>query len=261
MSFQQPIFLTAEWRHLVMLNYFIDPAILKPLVPAGTELDFRNNQTYVSLVGFRFLNTKIRNVPVPCHRNFSEVNLRFYVRHRDGDEWRRAVVFIKEIVPLPAVTLIARRLYNENYVTLPMRQTLMQTFINHRRRQSLSYSWKWQGRWAELAAETEGDPEPLARGSEEEFIAEHYWGYTTQRNGSTMEYAVEHPPWQVWRATVSRFHGDATSLYGQEFAETLSRPPSSAFVADGSEVLIRKGTRLPKPSPIARTIPSSAKSH
>lgn len=245
MSLQQPIFLTAEWRHLVMLNYVIDPAIVKPLVPVGTELDFWNDQTYVSVVGFRFLDTRIRTVPVPCHRNFSEVNLRFYVRHRHGDEWRRAVVFIKEIVPLPAVTLIARRLYNENYITLSMRHTLTQANIDSHSRQSLSYSWKWQGRWAELAAETEGDPEPLTGDSEEEFIAEHYWGYTTQRDGSTMEYAVEHPPWHVWRATSCRFDCDVVSLYGQELAEALLQKPTSAFVADGSAILIRKGTRLP----------------
>ena len=228
-----------------MLNFVIDPRILQPLVPAGTELDFWNNQTYVSVVGFRFLNTKVRGIPIPCHRNFSEVNLRFYVRHQHGNEWQRAVVFIKEIVPLPAVTLIARRLYNENYITLPMRHSLMETRNGDREQCSLSYSWKWQGRWAELAAETVGEPVPLSRDSEEEFIAEHYWGYTTQRDGSTMEYAVEHPPWRVWRATSFRFDCDVASLYGRDFTSTLSGPPTSTFVADGSGILIRKGTRLP----------------
>ena len=89
-----PVFLTAEWRHLVMFNYEIDPAILAPLVPAGTELDFWNDRTFVSMVGFLFQRTCIRGFAIPFHRDFEEINLRFYVRCRANSEWRRAVVFI-----------------------------------------------------------------------------------------------------------------------------------------------------------------------
>jgi uncharacterized protein len=52
------IFLTAEWRHLAMLNYAIDPELLRPLAPPGTELDSWNGQTLVTLVGFLFLRTE-----------------------------------------------------------------------------------------------------------------------------------------------------------------------------------------------------------
>src|SRR5262245_9092002 len=96
---QAGIFLTAEWRHLSMLNYEIEPAVLKPHVPAGTELDRWNCKTFVSVVGFLFLKTRVLGIPIPFHRNFEEVNLRFYVRYKAADGWRRGVVFIKEIVP------------------------------------------------------------------------------------------------------------------------------------------------------------------
>ena len=244
MSRELPVFLTAEWRHLVMLNYPIDPAILQDRIPAGTELDFWNGQTFVSLVGFRFLNTKLRGFPIPCHRNFSEVNLRFYVRRWSGEEWRRGVVFIKEIVALPAVTLVARRVYNENYVTLAMRHCI-ELATTDGKESSVAYGWKWQGQWTELAAHVIGQPQPLTSGSDEEFITEHYWGYTTQRDGTTMEYEVAHPRWNVWRATTSRLNCDVASFYGTEFVDALSRPPASALIADGSEVMIRKGSRLP----------------
>src|SRR5262249_56869663 len=118
------IFLTAEWRHLAMLNYAVDRAVLEPHVPAGTVLDTYQGQAYVSLVGFLFLNTKVWGVPVPLHRNFEEVNLRFYVRRFSGEESRRGVVFLKEIVPRSAIAAIARVFYNENYVALPMRPPL-----------------------------------------------------------------------------------------------------------------------------------------
>src|SRR5258708_27224969 len=93
------IFLTAEWRHLVMLNYPVEPTLIEALVPPGLELDDYGSITYVSLVGFLFLQTRVAGIPFPFHRNFEEVNLRFYVRHRRPQGWRRGVVFVREIVP------------------------------------------------------------------------------------------------------------------------------------------------------------------
>lgn len=227
-----------------MLNFAIDPAILHDRVPTGTELDFWNDRTYVSIVGFRFLNTRIMGVPIPFHRHFSEVNLRFYVRRKSGDEWRRGVVFIKEIVAVPAVTTIARWVYNENYITLPMRHHIDEVAETEHAERSVSYSWKWRQKWTDLSAVVLGKPSSLEPGSEEEFITEHYWGYAGQRDGSTMEYEVEHPPWQVWRAASSKLDCDFESLYGKEFAETLSAKPTSALIADGSAIVVRRGVRL-----------------
>jgi uncharacterized protein YqjF (DUF2071 family) len=107
-----------------MLNFEIDPAILSRRVPPGTELDLWNGRAYVSLIGFRFLQTRLLGIPIPFHRDFSEVNLRFYVRRQTASSWKRGVVFIREIVPVPAVTFVARWVYNENYITLPMRHQI-----------------------------------------------------------------------------------------------------------------------------------------
>jgi uncharacterized protein YqjF (DUF2071 family) len=221
MADELPVFLSAEWRHLVMLNFEIDPVQLRPLIPVRTELDKWNGRTYVSMVGFRFLETRLRGLAIPFHRNFSEVNLRFYVRRQVAGEWRRGVVFIKEIVPLPAVALVARWVYNENYITLPMRHVIELPGGGGDEPGSVAYSWKWRGAWAELAAKISGAAQPLMPGSEDEFITGHYWGYAAQRDGSTMEYEVEHPAWRVWPATASRFRCDVASLYGPDFAAAL----------------------------------------
>src|SRR4051812_45506678 len=109
------IFLQAEWRKLAMANYAVDPAVLKRHLPYKTELHLWNDTCYVSLVGFRFVNTRLRGFRVPFHINFEEVNLRFYVRYKDGDQWKRGVVFMKEIVPKPALTFVANAFYKENY--------------------------------------------------------------------------------------------------------------------------------------------------
>lgn len=239
-----PIFLKADWRHLVMLNYLIDPAILRPLVPAGTELDTWNGNSYVSVVGFLFLRTKVLGIPIPFHRNFEEVNLRFYVRHRGPEGWRRGVTFIKEIVPRGAIAWVARTLYNENYHAMPMRHRvdLRQDALYDG--SVVEYGWRGKSGWNTIGATTSGNPTMLAPGSEEEFITEHYWGYAAQRNGSCVEYQVEHPSWRVWNVTSPRLDCNIPEIYGPDFTETLAGPPASAFVAEGSEIIVRKGVGL-----------------
>lgn len=112
-----PVFLTAKWLNLIMVNYEIDPSILKPYIPAYTELDNFNGIYYASLVGFLFTDTKMKSIAVPFHRTFEEINLRFYVRQKENEKWKRGVVFLREIVSLPAITLMANLTYNENYRT------------------------------------------------------------------------------------------------------------------------------------------------
>lgn len=234
-------FLSAQWRHLVMLNYEVDPEVLRPRVPFGTEIDFYNGKTYLSVVGFLFLKTLVYGIPIPFHRNFEEVNLRFYVRRKDGDGWRRGVVFVKEVVPRWAIAAVARWLYNENYVCCPMTSQIQLPIPPGAPQGSVEYRWQSGSTWNRVSAGIEGTPAPCTPGSEEEFITEHYWGYARQRNGSTMEYRVEHPPWRVWRATTSTLGCDVASFYGPEYASALSQSPTSAFVADGSDIAVYRG--------------------
>jgi uncharacterized protein YqjF (DUF2071 family) len=233
-------FLTAEWRDVVLLNYEVEPALLRRFVPAGTELDFWNGKTFVSLVGFRFLKTRVLGVPIPFHRDFEEVNLRLYVSRREGGELRRGVTFIREIVPRRAVATIARTVYNENYVALPMSHQI------HRNGAALEaeYAWRQRTGWSKIRLTTAGHPVLPIQGSEEEFIAEHYWGYAAQRDGGCLEYRVDHPSWKVWTALEAEFSGDVRELYGPEFATILKGKPASAFLADGSEVTVFKGRRI-----------------
>ena len=233
-------FLTAEWRSLAMLNHEIDPQVLRPFIPAGTELDQWQGRTFVSVVGFLFLNTRIRGLAIPFHSNFEEVNLRFYVRRSTGGEWRRGVVFIKELVPRRAIAWTARWLYNENYDAVPMSHGDVATGGMRQ----VSYAWSFAGRPNRLEVSVEGEPQLAAVGSAEEFITEHYWGYARQRDGGTVEYQVEHPRWRVWPAREAIFEGEAEALYGKTFAPFLRRQPASAFLADGSAVTVFQGTRL-----------------
>ena len=236
-----PPFLTAEWRWLLMLNYAVDPALLRPLVPAGTELDAWSGVTCASVVGFLFRRTKVLGIPIPFHRHFEELNLRFYVRRKGPEGWRRGVVFVKEIVPRVAIAAVARWVYNENYVARPMRHRVT---MSGEAGGSVEYGWRTDGRWASVRAEVRGPGQPLVAGSEEEFITEHYWGYARQRDGGCVEYRVEHPRWNAWRAESAVLDCDVATLYGPAFAEPLAAPPLSALVADGSAIIVRRGRRI-----------------
>lgn len=177
-----------------MLNYEVEPGTLSSFVPAGTELDFWNGKTYVSLVGFRFQKPRVRGISIPLYRHFEEVNLRFYVRRKAENDWRSGVVFIKELVPRRAIAFIARTFYNENYFALPMSHQI-KTLSDGAK--CVSYSWRFKQQENFLKVTTRGPAQTPANGSQQEFITEHYWGYARQRDGSTVEYRVEHPRWQV----------------------------------------------------------------
>jgi uncharacterized protein YqjF (DUF2071 family) len=237
-------FLTARWENLVMLNFEIDPELLKAYVPAGVQLDTFQDRHFISIVGFQFRDVRIRGLAIPWHREFEEVNLRFYVRRHGHDGVRRGVVFLSEVVRLRAVAAIANWRYNERYVVAPTSCQLR--WPHHDVPGRFEYRWGAVSAGAEFA----GDSQLPAPNSLEEFITEHYWGYAMQRDGGTMEYAVEHRPWRVWSARSSWLEGDLAKFYPPEFATYLLRPAASALVAEGSPVVVHRGQRLPVVSPI-----------
>jgi uncharacterized protein YqjF (DUF2071 family) len=234
-------FLKAQWKSLVMLNYEVDAAILKPYTPAGTVLDLWEGKALVSMVGFMFLDTQVMGIKWPWHVDFEEVNLRFYVRYYNGTEWKRGTVFISEIVPKSMIALIANNLYKEHYRALPMRNSITATADNHTR---FLYEWKLNGRWNKLGATASNALVDIKSGSPEEFILEHYWGYNGLSATKTMEYQVEHISWQTGWVRDYVFDADVAALYGEVFKPFLEREPVSAFYALGSDIVVRMGERI-----------------
>lgn len=235
-------FLTARWDDLVLLNFRCPRELLEPLVPRGTALDSWRGDTLVSLVGFFFRNTRVLGLRIPFHHTFEEVNLRFYVRRTTSSgETRRAVVFIRELVPRTAIAALARWTYNEPYLAVPMdhRSSLSETQGG-----AVEYSWRHRDAPFAISASVSGPAILPPADSDAEFITEHYWGYTRQRDGSTIEYQVEHPQWPTWEASSAQFAGDGAALYGPAFGEVLASRPHSVFVAKGSEIAVHVGARI-----------------
>jgi uncharacterized protein YqjF (DUF2071 family) len=237
-------FLTATWRNLIMLNYAVEPSVLAPYVPRGTVLDSFDGTTYFSLVGFLFDDTRVLGVSIPWHRTFEEVNLRFYVRRELPGDVRRGVVFIRELVPRLAIAATARWLYNEPYRSLRMRHRFGAPAENGMPSR-VEYEFRVAGDWNSLHASPRGEGREAPIGSLEEFITEHYWGYTRQRDGGTVEYRVEHPRWKVWDADDVAAVGELGATYGDAMAKVISATPASAFIANGSMVSVHLPIRLP----------------
>jgi uncharacterized protein len=232
-------FLHAEWRKLLMANYAVEEALLKPFVPAGTELDLFEGTCYVSLVGFMFLDTRVLGLRIPYHANFEEVNLRFYVRREDQSGLRRGVVFLREIVPKRAITFVANTLYGEKYVTMPMKHQWSESQGDV----GVAYQWKSK-RWNTFAARASGRPEAIDAGSEEDFITNHYWGYTRLSDGLTSEYEVVHPQWNVYPVRQFQIDVDFGDVYGATFAFLAQAKPVSVLLAEGSAISVQAGRKL-----------------
>ncbi len=234
-------FLTAQWRDLIFANYAIDRKVLEPLVPYGTELDEFEGVCYGSLVGFYFHKVKMfGQIAVPFHTEFEEFNLRFYVRRKSGSGWKRGVVFVKEIVPKFAITLVANTLYGEPYATHPMRHTVRKDADD----QHIAYEWKVGSDWNHIRVTASQTGHALIPNSEEAFITEHYWGYTGRGKTRTSEYEVVHPQWTIYPVTNYDVHCDVKTLYGPAFVPFFENPPHSIFLADGSSVAIKSGAAV-----------------
>lgn len=233
-------FLTAEWRKLALANYVVHPDVLLPYLPYKTELDIWEGKCYVSLVGFMFANTRLLGIPIPFHTNFEEVNLRFYVRYKDGNEWKRGVVFVKEIVPRHAITFIANTLYKEHYQTMPMRHLWQQ----NNGVQQVQYDWKYNQKWQSIQLHASLQAESIDEGSETEFITEHYWGYTQINAQNTYEYQVTHPRWEHYRVKNYHINVDFDLVYGNHFAFLNQLTPHSVMLAEGSSITVEGISKL-----------------
>ncbi|MFH7017876.1 YqjF family protein [Flavobacterium sp. FlaQc-47] len=233
-------FLKAEWKNLALFNYEVDAKILEKYVPSGTQIDIWNNKCYVSLVGFMFKNTKVLGIKVPFHIDFEEINLRFYVKRFENGEWKRGVVFIKEIVPKKAITFIANNLYQEHYET----QKMQHKIIENSNSNSFIYQWKKEENWNTIQIETKKDPVEIQIDSEAEFITEHYFGYTKIDQNTTYEYEVRHPRWEQYEVINYNVDIDFKKTYGNDFEFLQTANPASVFLAKGSKISVRNKRKL-----------------
>jgi uncharacterized protein YqjF (DUF2071 family) len=229
------VFLTAEWRNLIIASFHAPEALLRPRLPRGLDLDLIDGAPTVSLVAFQFLNTRVMGVRWPGFVNFPEWNLRFYVKeNRDA---RRGVVFIREFVPSRVVSRIARSLYNEPYYAAPLthRHDTPAGHVRHR------YSVRFGGAEHSMEVTATDRLHTPHDSTTEHLLKEHQWGYGTSRRGECLRYEVTHPTWRIHEATPpldAKINVDWTRLYGPEWGVMQDMKPFSVVLAEGSAITV-----------------------
>ncbi len=226
------IFLKAKWENIIMANYAIPAEVLQPFLPKGVELDTYNGKAYASLVGFMFKDTRLLNIPIPCFGTFEEINLRFYVLRKEGGVIKRGVVFVNETIPYKAVAWVANKLYKEHYTVIPTRHNWHFTGSS----KNIGYQWKVNNRWNNISVEASTVAEKIPGGSLEEFIFEHYYGYTKINDSATEEYQINHSSWNINRVLDFNIDCDFAGMYGSPFRFLHTEKPDAVFIAEGSGV-------------------------
>lgn len=225
----QRVFLSAGWHNLLLFNYSVPAEKLKPYMPPDVELDLRDGSAHLSLVAFQFLRTKVLGIPWPGFVNFTEVNLRFYIRHKG----ERGVCFVREYVPSPIVAWIARATYNEPYKSAAMYERIERTNGTI----SAEYNLRDGENKMRFYAKAEKKPFMPPEDSLEHYFKEHELGVGRDRQGRLVTYRVHHPHWEIYPLLESSIEVDA-GLYGPDFAFLGSQRPDSAVFALGSDIKV-----------------------
>ncbi len=228
-------FLKARWENIVMANYAVPAEVLNPYLPKGCELDLYKDSAYVSLVGFMFKNTRLFQIPIPWLGTFEEINLRFYVTRKEKSEIKRGVVFINETIPYKVVAWVANKLYKEHYTSIPTKNYITITKTN----KQIDYQWKVDKLWNSIYVEASASKDTMAAGSFEEFIFEHYYGYTKIDALKTEEYKINHPRWDLNKITAYNINCAFDKMYGDTFSFLNTVSPTSVFLAEGSSVSVK----------------------
>lgn len=231
-------FLTAEWRDLVIASYAVDEALLAPRLPPGLELDRFEGRAVCSLVGFRFLSTRVLGVRWPGLVNFPEINLRFYVR--EPETGRRGVVFVRELVRSRRVATVARGLYNEPYFRARIGESISRTPQATR----VAYDFALASGQGRMAVEADPEAATPPESSGEHWFKEHQWGYGRTRSGSTLRYEVRHPVWACHRVRSWAIDVDWERVYAPEWGVLCDAEPLSVVLAVGSPVEVRTAEAL-----------------
>lgn len=230
------VFLTADWRRLISANYVVSPEIMWKHVPEGTELELFNGQCFVSLVAFRYSDTRLLSVRVPFHTMFEEINLRFYVRRKIApNQWRSEVAFTRLFFPKRALTMVAKQIYKENYQTFKMKHFWSEVDDKLK----VSYALK-KDSWHSFDVTSEKEPEKIKPDSYEDFFSKQFWGTSQIDSKSCTIYEIEHPEWHTHRVIDWNVSFDFGEVFGPEFKHLSGEKPHSVHLFDGSEVIVNK---------------------
>lgn len=243
--FRAPGFVAARWRNVALLSWPVADELLEQLLPGGLEIDHWGGAAYISLVGLWFDDLRVFGIPAPARR-YEEVNLRFYVRRPQcADGGGPGVIFIRQLVPHRMTAFLARRIYGEPFLSVPMWHRFGGAdAADPAGACRVEYGWRSPGRQEGFWLESDAEPGYAARGSLEEFLTARYWGYNGKPGAGARAYNLIRPPWLIRRAGVWGLDCDFVSWYGADLGSVMAAPPASTLLASGSWAKLNRPSKL-----------------
>lgn len=222
------IFMSGEWKDLIMSTFEIDKSILEPYLPKNTEIDFYKGKALLSMVAFTFSKVKFFGIRVPFHQQFGQINFRFYVKSKiDG---AKGVVFVKEFAPKPLIAYIANWFYNEPYHYKKIR--LKKSIDNNQIK--LNYSF----RDSKIDIESKLQTNQLINNTFEHFVVDRYIAFIKNYKGKTFQYKIYHKPWELYNLKNINIDKTILNLLPKKFKNL--KHISTSFVK-GSSIEVQKG--------------------
>jgi hypothetical protein len=186
-----------RWEELLFLHWPVPVSALRPLVPAGLEIDTHEGAAYVGLVPFTMKGVRpVWAPPVPGVSSFHEVNVRTYVHHEGRDP---GVVFLSLDASSRVAVVVARLTFH-----LPYRFARMSLEPGPEGEVLYRSERRWPGpkpAGCRLAYAPAGPVAPARPSSLEHFLAERYVLYVEHR-GRLFRGRVHHPPYPLQGARV-----------------------------------------------------------
>jgi len=185
--------LSMRWDDLLFAHWPVDPEVVEPTLPDGLDVDTRDGDAYLGVVGFQMASIRPRGVPVGL--SFPELNLRTYVRADDGPGVYFYNLDAADRVGVP----IARTLFKLPYYRAEMRMTARGDRVDFRSRRTHRGvpPARFDATYQPTGTPTTADPDSLVA-----FLTERYRFYTESERGHIYRGDIEHPPWRVCDATL-----------------------------------------------------------
>ncbi len=218
----RPQIMGQRWADLTFLHWRVDPALVAPLLPAGTRPDVHDGSTWVGLVPFRMVGAGVGRGPaVPWLGTFAETNVRLYSVDETG---RRGVVFRSLEASRLAVVVGARLAFGLPYEWARMRITRHDGLLSYETRRRAPGPRGAGGRVVVRPGEAL-TTDPLGA-----FLTAR-WGLHTRFGGRTLYVPNHHGPWPLRSAELVEL--DDTLVAAAGLPTLAGRPPDSVLYSDG----------------------------
>jgi uncharacterized protein YqjF (DUF2071 family) len=217
--------LVQRWSDLSFLHWAVDPAVVAPLLPAGTVPDTLDGVTYVGLIGFRMVGLGfLRGPGVPYLGTFDETNVRLYSVDGQG---RRAVVFLSLEAQRLLPVLTARVTLQLPYMWSRMRLTRTGDVLTYRSRR------RWPGPRPATSEMSVRIGDPISEPTPLEHFVTARWGLHTRAWGRSLHLPNQHPRWPLHRAELLTLSDTLITASG---LPAPASPPDSVLYSPGVPV-------------------------